>query len=1264
MKRTSLLFVFLVLVALLAATQGTIRLGQTPNAVQLMRSSDDGLSIRYAVEALDYNEIETPNGTYTDLSIRDYAYTNITGMPRLPLIRQIISVPERATVQFELKNAQTMTTNLRAYGLENPILPRQESVAKCEDASSIEMKINEAFYAARGWTGYEIVAVEELGHARGERLFAVDFSPVRYNPASGEIEVTYAGVLEISFIGADHAATADLKARTWSPVYNSMFKASVLNFREDATRTSLNRHPLSYVVITPSSFVSALQPFIDWKKVEGYNMIVATTEQIGTSANQIKTYLQGLWSSATAENPAPSYVLFVGDVAQIPANTGTTASHVTDLTYVRLQGTDHIPEMYYGRFSATTAAEVTNIVNKTLMYEQYTMPDDTYLSKVVLIAGVDSSWSTTHANGQINYGTTNYFNASNGIVSNTYLYPASGSSASQIVANASEGRGYLNYTAHGSETSWYEPSFTISNVNSLQNTDKYSVVVGNCCVTNAFNTSVCFGEAWLRGQNKGAVAYIGGTNNTYWDEDYYWGVGYKPPVVGTGSPFIANRTGAYDAMFHSHNEAFADWASNPGSTIFMGNMAVVASNSSRINYYWEIYSVMGDPSLGIYLGIPPVNNANVAPTAFIGMSSMEMTVEPYTYAALSMNGVLHGVGLADAQGNLTLSYTPFTEPGTAKLVLTRSRLRPTFINIDVVPNEGPYVMVSSVVVNDGNNAIAEAGETINLDLNLSNVGIQNATSLTATISTGNPYVSFQSTTANLPNVNAGGTAVVNSAFTVMIDPLIPDQTSVVFDIAVTDGTNIWNSTRTIVVNAPHVQILNVGFQDGNGNGFNESGETITVSVNLQNTGHMTAEGGTAVLYLGSTQATLGSTSFVLPGIPAEQVIPISFTVTLAQGIADGTMIPIGLAYTAGTQMLNHTILIPVGVIAEGFESNSFTTFPWINNSSSPWTLATGGTNVHSGNYAAKSGAIPHNGNTVLQITLNVGADGNISFWRKVSSESGYDWLKFSIDNQELGSWAGTQDWTQFTYPVTAGTRTFKWTYSKDVSYTSGSDCAWIDDIVFPMSGSSDIAMLYLPVTELAYGNVMPGETVSRDFTLRNLGNIAVTGSIASPAGFTLSSMGSLLPSNYNYSLEAGQTKIFSLSYDATEPTQINESIVITSNDLSNPVQTISVSLQVVDNDDPTVNPVITKLVGNYPNPFNPETSIRFSLREAGNVSLRIYNLRGQLVRTLINSNYQSGNHTVVWNGRDNNGNSVSSGIYMYRMESPGYNKTLRMMLVK
>jgi hypothetical protein len=91
--------------------------------------------------------------------------------------------------------------------------------------------------------------------------------------------------------------------------------------------------------------------------------------------------------------------------------------------------------MYFGRFSATTVDEVTNQVNKTLMHEQYTMPSDTYLNEVVMIAGVDSNWSPTHANGQINYATNNYFNTAHNITSHPYLYPASGNSASTIVQN-------------------------------------------------------------------------------------------------------------------------------------------------------------------------------------------------------------------------------------------------------------------------------------------------------------------------------------------------------------------------------------------------------------------------------------------------------------------------------------------------------------------------------------------------------------------------------------------------------------------------------------------------------------------------------------------------------------------------------------------------------------------------------------------------------------------------------------------------------------
>jgi flagellar hook assembly protein FlgD len=74
-------------------------------------------------------------------------------------------------------------------------------------------------------------------------------------------------------------------------------------------------------------------------------------------------------------------------------------------------------------------------------------------------------------------------------------------------------------------------------------------------------------------------------------------------------------------------------------------------------------------------------------------------------------------------------------------------------------------------------------------------------------------------------------------------------------------------------------------------------------------------------------------------------------------------------------------------------------------------------------------------------------------------------------------------------------------------------------------------------------------------------------------------------------------------------------------------------------------PANTELTGNYPNPFNPETTISYSIKEDSRVSLFIYNIKGQKVRSLINGPIQTGYHTVTWNGKNDNGENVSSGIY-------------------
>jgi len=93
-------------------------------------------------------------------------------------------------------------------------------------------------------------------------------------------------------------------------------------------------------------------------------------------------------------------------------------------------------------------------------------------------------------------------------------------------------------------------------------------------------------------------------------------------------------------------------------------------------------------------------------------------------------------------------------------------------------------------------------------------------------------------------------------------------------------------------------------------------------------------------------------------------------------------------------------------------------------------------------------------------------------------------------------------------------------------------------------------------------------------------------------------------------------------------------------------------------------PTVTKLGSNYPNPFNPETTINFSMKESGHVTLEIYNIKGQRVRTLINEFRAAGYHKVVWDGTDDKRNPVSSGIYFYKLKTDNFEKTKKMILMK
>jgi len=303
MKKTFIMLIILGLAAFLAASQGSIKLGNFPTTAELTRSSGDGLSVRYSIEKLDYQEVQTKEGVFTDLSVDQYTSTNNTGLPRLPLMRQIISVPEGAQVVPSFTSLLRKSFMLADEGVNYPVFPRQESVSKSADLTKIPFEVNRDFYNRDAWTTDAPISVTELGHMRGYRLFALDFVPVRYNPAQGEIEVIYSAEVQVQFINPDHIATDELRARTYSPAFEGPLRSVLLN--PEPQRMSLNRYPMSYLIITPANFVNAMQPFVNWKKQEGFNVILATTAETGSTASAIKTYIQNIWNAATAETRPP-----------------------------------------------------------------------------------------------------------------------------------------------------------------------------------------------------------------------------------------------------------------------------------------------------------------------------------------------------------------------------------------------------------------------------------------------------------------------------------------------------------------------------------------------------------------------------------------------------------------------------------------------------------------------------------------------------------------------------------------------------------------------------------------------------------------------------------------------------------------------------------------------------------------------------------------------------------------------------------------------
>jgi hypothetical protein len=883
------------------------------------------------------------------------------------------------------------------------------------------------------------------------------------------IEITFSKSVNIS-----------LKSLTpGSTLFSESLNKGVLNFNPGEVIPGYSVQPVKMVIITDTAFKKQLKSFIKWKTQKGFKIKVLYkgTGLAGNDYPQLKDTLTKIYKASSANDPPPEYLLIIGDVNRIPCYGSDATGNATDMYYGEFDGNgDYIPDMFIGRLPVADTNELKTAVTKIIQYEKFQFADtNKFYSRAVVSAGYDEGYSN-YMNGQVKYAISNYLTKADNIDEYHFYYPQSYTAKDSIIKLINKGVSFINYTGHGDALGWLHVNIKSSDIQSFINKNMYPFVISNACKTAQFSLPTSFGNRMMLTPEKGAIGFIGCSNDTYWDEDFYWSVG---PCTITSDPTYENSgLGAYDRMFHTHNESPSDWYFTMGQINYAGNLAVSATNSPRKKYYWETYNLIGDPSVIPIIGRPSTFNVSLPDTLPNGIKSLSLSVDPFAYVAISHFDTLWDAAYASNSGTVVLKM-PGLSNDSCLLVITGQNKIPVIKTIYFSNISKEFLNLTASSINDSignNNNKADYGESIFLKLTLSNLGLTDAHDLYAKIYSASDYITITNDSVSIGTLPALSDIVLSNKLGISIARDVPDMSIVMVNLVLKDKLNEKHYSVDICIHAPELQIINCIMDDkteGNGDNIADPGETFRLIFRVSNQGSSDVSG------LFGISSKYENISIVEPNVKSGvlkfgEITDVPILVKLSESASSGDVISVLANLDCNPYIVNKDFFFKVGKIRESFEASSFNVFPWINISQVPWIITS--TSFYDGILSARSGAISNNGSSSLMIKPIYSQADSLKFYYRVSSELNYDFLTFKLNGQEIFRKSGEVPWTKEVVAVPEGMNIMEWVYNKDGTRSGGSDCAWIDMIDFTTAASIryiqkdlEVARIVTPVQKNGFG---------------------------------------------------------------------------------------------------------------------------------------------------------------------------------------------------
>ncbi|MBN2894210.1 MAG: hypothetical protein JXL97_20230, partial [Bacteroidales bacterium] len=834
------------------------------SGLTITESKTTDISFNYSISEFSIIDNTIDGQTMQLVELPGIYLFNDFGKPDLPGSGKFVAIPQGATPTVKIVDARVEIFK------DVEVAPAPEIPLDNEEFNRKYIK-DDKVYSKNTFYPENPVIISEPRKLRGVDVVMLGITPFQYNPVTKELRVYRDIKVEIAYENGNGVFGDNrLRNKWWEPVLqDALVNYSMLSQIDYSAKNKVDGE-YEYLIIVPDDqlFIDYANQLKEFRIKQGISTGIFTTTDIGgNTTTAIEDFIDNAYN--TWSTP-PIAVLLMADY-------GTSGSTITSPVYgdgyvgsnycisdnfYADVDEDMLPDIVFARMTAQNEAHLQTMVSKVLEYETNPPTSADFYNKPVTALGwqterwfqicsevVGGFWANELGKSPVRinavydgnpsvdpWSNTTYANTTavldyfgpNGLgyipATPQELGGFTGGSATMVTNAINDGCFMFQHRDHGATYGWGEPAYSTSDISNLTNTELPFIWSVNCLTGKFDESSEVFAERFHRytynGQNSGALGIIAATESSYSfvNDTYVWG--------------------AYDNMWP---EFMPDNTPNPESRMILPAFANVAgknfleqsswpsgiTEAKPVTYY--LFHHHGDAFLNVYSEVPQnltvscddaqvfgnlVYNVNVDVDAFISVTYFDETDQESKIlgTAISTGGTT----------SVNLDYLP--NPGTQLLVtITKQNYYRYTKDVIVIVPSGPYL-----VVNDYENSV-DFGQTLDLDIVLENVGVEQATGVLVTATTTDPNASISNANSiSYGNIAAGTTTAPSSgAFSLSVDNDLPDGYQVAVNISITDGDTTWTSIKTITVNAPALTIGNLTIDDsalGNGDGILDPGE--------------------------------------------------------------------------------------------------------------------------------------------------------------------------------------------------------------------------------------------------------------------------------------------------------------------------------------------------------------------------------------------------------------------------------------------------------